>query len=242
MMKSMFRRFFLLLGCSLFWHCCSGMAADIQGPLPLEIRERVYRFLLDNVQADSIDLRVQVPTSIGGGIDESDVLNIRVDWQKGKEDLAGRVVIPVCIRIRGDQYITTYATATIRLFDRVYVTQSLLNRHHIISRDNVQKVMRDVTKLNGSPFKSTQDLVESRTKRVIGKGRIVTEDMVESPPLIHQGDRVQLVLVYGNLRVTAMGFARKDGWMGDRIRVRNPKNRREIIGRVVNRNEVVVEM
>ena len=242
MMKNMFRRFFLFLGFGLFWHCCSGLAADIRASLPLEIREQVYRFLLDNVSADSIDLRVQVPTSIGGGIDKGDVVNIRVDWRKGKEDLAGRVVIPVCIRIRGDQYVTTYATATIRLFDRVYVTRSLLNRHHIISRDEVQKEMRDVTKLTASPFKGTQALVESRTKRVIGKGRIVTEDMVESAPLIRQGDRVQLVLVYGNLRVTAMGFARKDGWLGDRIRVRNPKNRSEIIGRVVNRNEVVVEM
>ena len=238
----MIRKVFLIFFIGVLWNVNSGYSTEPSGSLEYKIRQHVERFILESIEADSMDVWVQVSSSIDGGIEVDDVRDVRIDWRKSSEALAGRVVIPVCLRVKGDAYLTTYATAVIRLFDRVYVSNSLLNRHHILTRDDVRIEMREVTGLYSSPFKGMADLLERRTRRVVGRGRVITEDMIENPPLIKQGERVRIILVYGNLKVMAMGFARKDGWLGDRIRVRNPKNRSELVGLVVNSKEVEVRL
>lgn len=241
-MRRMMRKVLITSFIGLLWLFGSGNSTEVSGSLEYRIRVEVERFILDRIKADSMDIRVEVSSSINSGIKTADVRGIRVDWRKGSEALAGRVVIPVCLRVKGDAYLTTYATAVIRLFNRVCVTNSLLNRHHILTRDDMCREMREVTGLYSPPFEDMADLLERRTRRVVGRARIITEDMVEDPPLIKQGERVRIILVYGNLKVMAMGFARKDGWLGDRIRVRNPKNRSELVGLVVNSKEVEVRL
>ena len=238
----MIRKIFLISFIGLLWSVNSGYSTETSGSLEYEIRKEVERFILESIEADSMDVWVQVSSSIDGGIKADDVTDIRVDWRKSSDALAGRVVIPVCVRVRGDAYYTTYATAEIRLFDRVCVTNSLLDRHHIFSQNDVGIEMREITGLHAMPYKDMRNILQRRTTRVIGRGRIITEDMVEDPPLIRQGERIRIILVYGNLKVMTMGFARKDGWLGDRIRVRNPKNRSELVGLVVNSKEVEVRL
>lgn len=238
MMRRITKGFFIGLLCLESF----GFAMEKDELLKERIRDKVEQFILEQIVADSFDVRIDVPASVGPGIETQDVTEIRIDWRKGSDGLMGRVVIPVCIIVHDRTSLTTYTTATIRLFDRVFVSKALLNRHHILTGNDIRKEMRDVTRLSGSPYKDVESLLEKRTKRVVGKGRVITEDMVESPPLIWRGDRVELVLVYGNLKVTTTGFARKDGWMGDRIRVRGTKNQSEIIGRVISSKEVEVQL
>lgn len=217
-------------------------ASDRSVPLAEQIRYKVKHFILDQVVADSIDLRVKVPSSITSGLKRSDITGIRVDWRKGHSALSGKVVVPVCLEVKKKTHLTTYATATIRVYRRVYVANRLLNRHSILNPEDVRLEMREVSGLNRQYFNAMVDILERRTRRVISAGSIITSDMIETPPLIRRGDRIQLTLVYGNMKVTTMGFARKDGWLGDKIRVRNPKNRSEIVGRVVNSKQVEVQL
>ena len=238
----MYRKILIIIGIVILGNWKISPGTDIYNNLSLKIRDKVICYVFDHVKADSMDLQVQVPATVVNGIRNSDVTDIHVDWRRGEDALAGRVVVPVRIRTKGNHFFTTYATATIRVFERVYVTRKLLNRHHVIAEHDLTKEMREVTKLESSVFVSQNTLVDRRTRRVIGKGRIITQDMVEAQPLVRQGDRVSLTLVYGNLKVKTTGFARKDGWKGDRIRVRSPKNRSEIVGMVVSKKEVIVQL
>lgn len=238
----MMRRIIIGFFSSLLCLQSFGFAMDKGELLKQRIKDKVEHFIGEQIVADSFDVRIDVPASVGPGIEIQDVTDIRIDWRKGSNGLMGRVVIPVCVIVQGKTSVTTYTRATICLFDRVFVSKVLLNRHHILTGSDIRKEMRDVTGLSGSPYKDVESLLEKRTKRVVGKGRVITDDMIESPPLICRGDRVELVLVYGNLKVTTTGFARKDGWLGDRIRIRGTKNQGEIIGRVISSKEVEVQL
>jgi len=232
----------VILGC-LFWIDGHGAVQDDGDLLRERIRGEVQQFIMERITADSFDVRIEMSASIGSGIDNGDVKEVRIDWRRGREDLIGKVIIPVCLILQGGgTYATTYSMAMVRLFDRVLVTRVLMNRHHVPVESDVQKEMREVTGLKGAAFKDVESLLDRRVTRVIGRGRIITDNMIESLPLICRGDRVQLVLMHRNLRVTTAGYARADGWLGDRIRVRSEKTQREILGRVIGSNEVEVQL
>lgn len=224
------------------WCGHAGYSNEISKSLENRIRRQVEHYILEHTQADSLDLHVQVAASLDFVINPSDVKDIRIDWQKGPDDLTGRVVIPVCLIVRRNVYYTTYATVLIRLFDHVCVASSSLHQHHLLSRRDLKRELQDVTGLQSPSFKHIEKLFGRRTKRTVEKGGIITEDMIEDPPLIREGERVRIIFVYENQKVMARGYAIKDGWLGDQIRVRNPKNRSELVGLVVNSKEVEVRL
>jgi flagella basal body P-ring formation protein FlgA len=149
-------------------------------------------------------------------------------------------LIPVRI-VSGEKTLSTvYATAMIQKFNRVFRAKRLIQRHEQIDTDDLELMLCEVTRLASVPYRVKADLVGKRTTRVISRGRVLTEDMVEHLPLIQRGDRIQILVRHGNLTVSTSGFAQEDGWMGDQIRVKNTDGRREIIGRV--QGESLVEV
>jgi flagella basal body P-ring formation protein FlgA len=241
-LEKMIYKIFIISFISSFWCGHAGYSNEISKSLENRIRRQVEHYILEHIEADSLDLHVQVSASLDFRINPSDVKDIRIDWQKGSEDLAGRVVIPVSLRVKRNVYYTTYATALIRLFDRVCVANSSLHQHHLLSRRDLKRELQDVTGLQSPSFKRIEKLFGRRTKQTVEKGGIITEDMIEDPPLIREGERVRIIFVYENQKVMTRGYAIKDGWLGDQILVRNPKNRSELVGLVVKSKEVEVRL
>ena len=238
----MVRKSYYILVVGLFSVMSLGLRAEENGSLERRIRSVVERFVLSIISADSLEVRVDVPNLIRVGVGDTDSLELHTDWKKGRDALAGKVYIPVRVMAKGKILWTTYAATTIRLFDRVCVTNKLMNRHSFFRVEDVHQEMRDVTNLSWPPYKNRETLLGMRIKRAIGKGRIVTTDLVEDPPLIHRGDRVQIMLSYKNITLMDTGFAKEDGWVGDKIRIRHLKSRSEITGRVKSSRVVEIQL
>ena len=76
------------------------------------------------------------------------------------------------------------------------------------------------------------EVVGLRAKRSLRKHQIFRASQVEGVPLVERGDRVQIVLQAGALRISAAGKAQEAGALGDWIRVLNMDSKRELSGRV----------
>lgn len=222
--------------------CClsTGIGHADEPNLQHRVASAIHRFLENRVRADSLDVSIVVPDGVAVSPGDEASLQYAVDWNRGDEALTGRVYIPVQIRDSGKVIASAYGIATIRRFQRVCVSTRLLNRHAAINEASFRKEMREVTQVNRPYFKDEAALLGMRSRRVIGMGRIITSDMVEEPPVINRGDRVEIRLLHSNLTVTMAGIAREDGWLGDRIRVRSIKYREEVNARV--KSPAIVEV
>ena len=60
--------------------------------------------------------------------------------------------------------------------------------------------------------------------------------------LVERGKTVRAVLVRDAIRIELRALALEDGWLGDRVRLRNPMNRSIVHGEVLESGEVRLEL
>ena len=77
---------------------------------------------------------------------------------------------------------------------------------------------------------------------MINPGRVILTDMVDLPPVIKRGDLVNILAVMGNMTVTALGKAKRDGRRGELIPVVNVDSGKEVIAQVRDSHTVVVKV
>jgi len=132
--------------------------------------------------------------------------------------------------------------ANLRTFDRVVVAKRTINRHQVVTLDDIKLEMLETTRLKKPFFRNLVDVVGYRTRQIIPEGQIILPHMIESPPLIEQGDIVDIRIFHKNIQAKAVGKALKDGWKGDVIPVKNISSGKKVMGKVIDEQTVVVKM
>jgi flagella basal body P-ring formation protein FlgA len=211
---------------------------------PIEVRiGQEMRRLAERVWiGDSLGVEVSIPTWLKADSLRSSDSNLVLDWKGEPEDLIGRVLVPFRIVLSPKKTLKAHAGVWIRVFDHVFIADRLLNRRKIVIEEDFHSATREVTSFRGNHISDPGDLVGKRLKRVVARGRIITRDMVEEPPVVQRGDRVQVSLEKGRLHMDLTGVAKQDGWIGDRIRVRNMESRTEFSCLVKGRGAVEILM
>lgn len=227
--------FLLFIGLAVSLHAESGMLHD-------HIRQSVLSFIETQVDVDSLDVQFY-PNRTSLPVEESNrARRIQILWDNSPAQLSGRVQIPVRVSLDGGDVLMISMPVHIRKYVKVWVTQSLMNRHHVVEQSDLRTELREISNLGATPIRIYESLIGLRTRRVVGKNRILTNDMIETPPAIERGDRVTVCLTFRNLKITRSAIARQDGWVGDQIRVRDTDSRTEITGLVKNAQLVLVEL
>lgn len=218
----------------------SGMISTAFGlTLTRKIQMTIEDFIYSNVEADSLSVTFDANES---PIDSqnADAVTIDILWTRPASALIGKATIPVQIIEGGEVIDQIYSTVRTRVFHRVWVADCNLSRHQSIDRRHVHAEMRETTDMVKTPLLSTDSVVGKRTRRVVAKDRILSMDMLETPPMVRRGDRVTVKLLHNNLEITLNAVAKEDGWSGDFIKVRDTRSGNELVAEVVSSSEVQV--
>ena len=212
-------------------------AATLLDKIHMAIEDYIYASL----EADSISITFDALSKDLPHVQNPDNVTIDVLWNRPVQSFVGKASVPVQI-IEGGQVIgLVHNIVRTRVFNRVWVSQTMLSRHQIIRNHHVAIEMRETTQLIKTPLSASEPAEGKRTKRVVGKGRILTLDVLETPPVIRRGDRVNVQLHHNNLEITLDATAREDGWMGDQIKVRDNRSKSELMGEVIGPASVKVQ-
>jgi flagella basal body P-ring formation protein FlgA len=133
------------------------------------------------------------------------------------------------------------AQARLEVFAEVVVARNSLRRHQIVEEKDVHLLNRNITQ---QPADVATDLGEVLGKRVtlsVNAQEVLRRSMVEVPPLVKKGDRVTLVVENVHFKITCMGEVKEEGRAGDRIKVANISSKREVYGRVLDSQTVLVD-
>jgi flagella basal body P-ring formation protein FlgA len=144
----------------------------------------------------------------------------------------GRIPLAVAL-YAGDVMVNrAIVTPSVRSTERVLVPVRHLSRGSLLEPEDFRLVEMDAQRIPRDALQDISAIFGLRARQSLREGRALRANQVEGVPLVERGDRVQLILEAGALRINATGEARDSGALGEWIRVVNVDSKRELSGRV----------
>src|SRR3990170_8847601 len=152
----------------------------------------------------------------------------------------GNVQLVVRISIDEKQYLKIPIFLTIRTYEDIVIPNKKINRHDILTTDDLVVKRMETTKLAGIKFDNIEDLIGKRAIRSILPNIPITAEMIDNPPLIKKGDFIKVSVQSGNLHIVTKGVAKEDGYAGKVIRIKNIDSNKELYGKVEDSTTVKI--
>ncbi|MBN2751528.1 MAG: flagellar basal body P-ring formation protein FlgA [Rhodospirillaceae bacterium] len=144
----------------------------------------------------------------------------------------GRVVFTQQMPVSGRAFAT----------ERVPVLTSTIDRGEIIQPDNVTYVSLRSNLVRDGAITDAFSLIGKQARRQIKDGAPIKTNQVRNPVLVDRGDMVVIYYALKTMNLTAKGKALDAGGQGDVIRVLNTKSNRTLMAKIVQPNQVVVDV
>ena len=91
------------------------------------------------------------------------------------------------------------------------------------------------------PFLTKDGLIGMHVVRTVNAGKPIEQEHIDTPPVIKEGDLVNIIARKGALNLSTKGQARTDGRPGDIIQVKNISSNKVVQCRVDGPGVVSVE-
>src|SRR3970282_2898329 len=136
----------------------------------------------------------------------------------------GNVQPVVRISIDEKQYLKIPVFVTIRTYEDIAGPNKKIDRHDILTMDDLVVKRMETTKLAGITFDNIEDLIGKRAIRPILPNIPIIGEMIDNPPLIKKGDFIKGSVQSCNLYIVTKGVAKEDGYRGKVIRIKNTES------------------
>lgn len=130
----------------------------------------------------------------------------------------------------------------IHKYQIVLVSLDRIKRHDLIEETKLVLKRMDVTSLRQQPASEPGMLAGFRARLNIRKDQIITTELIEPVPDIEVGHEVTIILHTDLLEITAPGRAMQSGCKGTVIRVKNKATGKVILGRIIDKESVAVDI
>ena len=153
----------------------------------------------------------------------------------------GHIPVSLILWAEGQKVREVRAQARLEVFAEVVVAKNSLRRHQIVEEKDVHLVNRNITQQAADVATDLGEVLGKRVNLSVNTQEVLRKSMVEVPPLVKRGDRVTLVVENVHFKITCMGEVKEEGRGGDRIKVTNISSKREVYGRVLDSQTVLVD-
>ncbi len=167
-------------------------------------------------------------------------LELRVFGPKSG-DLVGTVPLTLVVKAGDEAERRLPAAVTIERPVSVLVARRPLGRFKPLSEEDVERRPLDSARLPADALTQPGEVIGKRVKRPVEAGAVLSADLLESQPVVKNGDRVRIVAESAGLRITAFGVVRQRGAPGDLVQVVNLDSNKAVTARVVDERTVRIE-
>lgn len=155
---------------------------------------------------------------------KKDLSEVQLDKSRSLIRKYNIAFIPVNIK-KGNRLSEEYLSVQFKLYEKVLLAETDLNRNDLITTKSFTSELKDVTMFN-KMYCSPDSFYEGyRTKFNIKKGSVIYLNDIEKIPVIKSGDVVKAEYKSQLLNVSIPVTARKDGTVGDIITVLTNSNK-----------------
>lgn len=133
-----------------------------------------------------------------------------------------------------------WVTGQIEVQKKVPVSARSLNSKARVMPEDFRYEWRDVTYATDGTLEE-QDLLGQSVKFGIPSNQIIWANSVARQKAVRRGDLVKVTSGEGSWRVTLRAVTEQDGFVGDRVNIRNVNSKKLLTGEVVGPGEVVIQ-
>lgn len=121
----------------------------------------------------------------------------------------------------------------LKLFTQVVVLKRPISRGRVISSDDIETRMLDISVLNNGYFLKSEFVIGKQSKRALPAQSVMIPHYLIPALMIKKGDSVMITAQKGGMTVKMSGEALNDGREGRQIRVKNVRSQRVVKARVI---------
>jgi flagella basal body P-ring formation protein FlgA len=149
--------------------------------------------------------------------------------------------VPVDVVVDGSRVQTQWIAIDVVLFEDRPVATRDVRRGEAVDA-STWRLERVRVEASAQRSASESQLVGAVATRDLASGTQITENDVRRETLVRAGDMVELDVVRGSIRARSRAVARGQAGLGDRVEVQTGEGQRRLIGTVVQRGLVRVEL
>lgn len=133
-----------------------------------------------------------------------------------------------------------YVTARIQRYQPVLIATDTILKNKTITHNQLKLVEKETSVLRTGYFTQFNQLQNTKSKRTITAGDVITPRMIKQKDMITRGQRVTIIAKAGNINVEVAGTAKESGVLGDTIQVTNRSTNKVIHVKVVGHGIVSI--
>lgn len=214
-------------------------AADsVKTLMPSEVEKIIKEYVIRNTPWTEEQVTIK-------NINISNKMTIPVSWNYHITPAPGSALVgrsSFLLEITGadNSAQSSWVSAEIEVWVEVVLASKPLKERQMVNVDDVYIGRKELSRLPAGYLDDIKEVSGKRVKRFAGANSILTENILEEPPLFKRGDKVFIIAESEALKVTAMGLAGEDGYRGRSVRITNMQSRKEVVGEVVDDGTVSV--
>lgn len=131
------------------------------------------------------------------------------------------------------------ASGKIQVIAEVPLAKAGIARGAVISEADIEMQQIDIS-ISPLIITDKDDCLGKRAKTMLQAGKPILKSNIEQPPVINRGEIVAIEARSGGLVIRDKGIALKDGYLNERIPVRNAASGKQILGTIIAASLVVV--
>lgn len=129
-----------------------------------------------------------------------------------------------------------------RIWKEIWVAQSPLSRGELVRDAALARERRDLLLLHDAPADVPRDDASLELVESIPAGAPLLARVLKQRALVHRGQPAHALIRDGGLEVTMKVEVLEDGAPGQTVRARNPDSKREIRGKVLDEQTILVTL
>lgn len=163
---------------------------------------------------------------------------IKINTSRKSSIIGDKFFVPITYVDKYGLQKEKFLTVDIKLFQEVNVVQTPIEKGSVIDRNNVNKELRDLTRLNSTPLIDDNSFGKIIAKHDLQPGTILCNEYVTNKPVLENGDQINLIYQIGSVAVSMIGTVRQAGAIGDVIKIKS--DNRQYSAKIINKNEALI--
>jgi len=140
----------------------------------------------------------------------------------------------------GSSMWSIYVPVTVDIFAEVIVADKSLQKGRVIVQEDFRFQRVKLSSVGHGYIEDSQRLLGMELRRPMKSGEVLRLSQLRRPDIVHRGQIVTLSTKSKFLSVETEGVALVDGHLGERIKVKNQRSQRVVMGEVIAPGRVVV--
>lgn len=145
-----------------------------------------------------------------------------------------RFMLPFAVTIAGKTVHQASVALEAKIMRKVWLSARRVERGEPLNEDDFYLAERDALTLRGAALGMNDSLEGYENRATLLKDRPLLQRHLEKIPVVDRGDVVDALLKKGTISIIMKVQILEKGAIGDIIRIRNPKSKRQLKGRVTH--------